>query len=98
MATRQGIAELLRSGKEEVARVKVEAIIRDDLALEAFEIIELFLELVLSRVGMIKMQAGVPFDLKEVRSQPIFRGSLLTVHRRCAPSSMWRHASMPRSC
>ena len=33
----QGIAELLRDGKEEVARVKVEAIIRDDMLMQAFE-------------------------------------------------------------
>jgi vacuolar protein sorting-associated protein IST1 len=64
----QNIAELLRQGKEEIARVKVEAVIRDDMMLQAFEIIDLFLELILSRIGMLKMQAGVPFDLKEVGS------------------------------
>jgi hypothetical protein len=33
----QSIADLLRNGKEEVARVKVEAVIRDDMMLQAFE-------------------------------------------------------------
>merc|ERR1712000_270225 len=64
-ASRRGIAELLRDGKEEVARVKVEAIIRDDMLMQAFEILELFVELLLSRVELLKMQTGCPFDLKE---------------------------------
>jgi len=63
--SRKAIADLLRQGKEEIARVKVESVIRDDMMLQAFEIIELFAELVLSRLSMVKMQAGCPFDLKE---------------------------------
>ncbi len=61
----QAIADLLRNGKEEVARVKVEAVIRDDMMLQAFEILELFVELLLSRAELLKMQTGCPFDLRE---------------------------------
>ncbi len=36
--------------------MQVEAVIRDDLVLQAFEIIELFAELLLSRVSMIRVK------------------------------------------
>jgi len=64
-AGRRAIAELLKEGKEDVARVKVEAVIRDDMMLQALEILDLFVELLLSRVELLKMQTGCPFDMKE---------------------------------
>ncbi len=48
-----------------MARVKVEAVIRDEMMLQAFEILELFVELLLSRAELLKMQTGCPFDLRE---------------------------------
>jgi len=36
------IAELLKCGKDESGRIKVENVIRDDFIIEAYEIIELF--------------------------------------------------------
>ena len=41
---------LLRSGKEEKARIKVEHVIRDDFMMEANELIELLCETVVARL------------------------------------------------
>jgi len=59
------IADLLRSGKDESARIKVEGIIRDDFLIEAYEIIELFIELLLSRLGVINISKECPADITE---------------------------------
>ena len=44
------IAMLLRNGKEEKARIKVEHVIRDDFTMEANELIELLCETVVARL------------------------------------------------
>lgn len=49
------IAELLKNGKDESARIKVENIIREDFVIEAYEILELFCELLLARLGVIQI-------------------------------------------
>lgn len=59
------IAELLKVGKVESARIKVESVIREDFIVEAYEILELFCQLVLSRLGMIQVAKECPPDLKE---------------------------------
>ncbi|CAG8600112.1 1450_t:CDS:2 [Ambispora leptoticha] len=51
---RREIAELLKNGKVESAKIRVEGIIREDLNLEVMEILELYCELLLARFGMIE--------------------------------------------
>ncbi|KAI9320867.1 DUF292-domain-containing protein [Dichotomocladium elegans] len=51
---RREIAMLLDKGKEESARVRVEHIIREDLFIEAMEILELYCDLLLARFGLIE--------------------------------------------
>ncbi|KAG0177437.1 hypothetical protein DFQ28_005928 [Apophysomyces sp. BC1034] len=50
---RRDIATLLEKCKEESARIRVEHIIREDLVMEAMEILELYCDLLLARFGLI---------------------------------------------
>jgi len=59
------IAELLKTGKDESARIKVEGVIREDFIVEAYEILELFCELVMARLGVIHVTKECPPDLRE---------------------------------
>ncbi|KAI8393294.1 regulator of Vps4 activity in the MVB pathway-domain-containing protein [Radiomyces spectabilis] len=51
---RREIATLLEKGKDESARVRVEHIIREDLLMEAMEILELYCDLLLARFGLVE--------------------------------------------
>jgi len=68
------IAELLKAGKDESARIKVEGVIRDDFIIEAFDILELFCELVLARLGVIQISKDCPPDLVEAVCTLIYSG------------------------
>jgi len=68
------IAELLKAGKDESARIKVEGIIRDDFIIEAFDILELFCELILARLGVIQISKECPPDLVEAVCTLIYAG------------------------
>lgn len=50
---RRGMAQLLEAGKEDSARIRVENIIRSDIANELHEILELYCELLLARAGLL---------------------------------------------
>jgi len=69
---RRQIAELLRQGKDESARIKVENVIREDFMIEAFEILELFCDLVQTRVLLISESRTCPTDLKEAISSILY--------------------------
>ena len=47
---RKEVADLIRANKQGNARIRVEAVIRDSQTLQAYELIELFLELMAVRV------------------------------------------------
>jgi vacuolar protein sorting-associated protein IST1 len=51
---RKEVAELLRRNKNDLAKIKVESIIRDDYYQEALEILETYCSLVLTRFGLIE--------------------------------------------
>lgn len=52
-AQRREMAGLLESGKEASARIRVENIIRNDINVELLEILELYCELLLARIGLL---------------------------------------------
>lgn len=52
--SRRQMAQLLEQGKEESARIRVENIIRQDISVELMEILELYCELLLARIGMME--------------------------------------------
>ncbi|KAL8960318.1 MAG: hypothetical protein Q9193_002962 [Seirophora villosa] len=51
---RRQMAHLLEVGKEESARIRVENIIRSDISTELLEILELYCELLLARIGLLE--------------------------------------------
>ncbi|CAN6680560.1 unnamed protein product [Malus baccata var. baccata] len=69
---RRDIALLLQSGQDATARIRVEHVIREQNVLAANEFIELFCELVVSRLSIIAKQRECPPDLKEGIASLIF--------------------------
>ncbi len=59
------VANLLAAKKEELARIRVEHIIREDFNIEALEVLELMCELVHERVPVIAASKSCPVDLQE---------------------------------
>jgi len=59
-AARRDIATLLERGKIETARVKVEAIINEDIHVELLELLELYCELLLARFGLVEQNGREP--------------------------------------
>ena len=51
---RREISEYLVAAKEDRARIRVEHIIREDYLVEAMEIIEMYCDLLLARMGLIQ--------------------------------------------
>lgn len=81
--SRRSMAQLLEAGKIESARIRVEGIIRSDILCELYEILELYCELLLARVGMMEtttcdpgleeavksiMYAAPRIDIKEIHT------------------------------
>jgi len=66
---RRAMAQLLEAGKVESARIRVENIIRSDITTELHEILELYCELLLARVGMMEgstCDAGLEEPVKSI--------------------------------
>ncbi len=51
---RKEIADYLAAGKIERARIRVEHIIREDYIVEAFEVVEMYCDLLLARFGLLQ--------------------------------------------
>ena len=62
---RKDIAKLLASGKEDSARIRVEALIQEQSCSIAYEILELYCELLSVRVQLMKMNKSLPEDMQE---------------------------------
>ena len=69
---RKDIADLLRSGKQDYARIRVEAVIRETLSLTAYEILELYLELLAVRAPLIANSKEIPRDMVEALSSILY--------------------------
>ncbi|KAG9443134.1 hypothetical protein H6P81_018988 [Aristolochia fimbriata] len=72
MQMRRDVAMLLESGQEATARIRVEHVIREQNIMAAYEIVELFCELLVVRLPIIAKQRACPADLKEGISSLIF--------------------------
>ncbi|KAI4171589.1 MAG: hypothetical protein LQ343_004181 [Gyalolechia ehrenbergii] len=57
---RRQMAHLLELGKDESARIRVENIIRSDITTELLEILELYCELLLARIGLLEAKECDP--------------------------------------
>lgn len=69
---RKDIAQLLTSGQEPSARIRVEHVIREENIMAAYDMLELFCELIVVRLPIIDSQRLCPMDLKEAISSLIF--------------------------
>lgn len=69
---KRAIAEMLRDDKEEKARIKVEHVIRQDFTIEAYDILELYCDLVHERMRLIVFEKECPADLNETISTLIW--------------------------
>lgn len=65
------MAELLSQGKEESARIRVENIVREDIYVELLEMLELYCELLLARIGLLDKKECDP-GLEEAVKTIIF--------------------------
>jgi len=65
---RREMAQLLEAGKEASARIRVENIIRQDISVELLEILELYCELLLARVGLMEAKECDPGLEEAVKS------------------------------
>ncbi|RDW91891.1 hypothetical protein BP5796_01285 [Coleophoma crateriformis] len=65
---RRAMAELLKVGKVESAKIRVENIIRSDITTELYEILELYCELLLARTGLMESPVCDPGLEEAVRS------------------------------
>ncbi|TYK10119.1 Ist1 domain-containing protein [Cucumis melo var. makuwa] len=66
------LAKLLEAGQDQTARIRVEHFVREEKSKEAYELIEIFCELIVARMPMIESQKNCPIDLKEAVSSVIF--------------------------
>lgn len=62
------MAELLALGKEESAKIRVENIIRDDIYIELMEMLELYCELLLARIGLLDQKECDPGLVEAVKT------------------------------
>ncbi|CAJ0589306.1 unnamed protein product [Cylicocyclus nassatus] len=65
MKARTEIAEYIASNKADRARIRVEHIIREDYLVEAFEILEMYCDLLLARFGLIEQMKTLDDGIAE---------------------------------
>ncbi|KAG8367272.1 hypothetical protein BUALT_Bualt16G0055200 [Buddleja alternifolia] len=66
------IAQLLESGQDQTARIRVEHVIREEKMMAAYDLIEIYCELIVARLPIIESQKTCPIDLKEAITSVIF--------------------------
>ncbi|KAJ7973737.1 IST1-like protein [Quillaja saponaria] len=66
------LAQLLESGQDRTARIRVEHVVREEKTKTAYDLIEIYCELIAARLPIIESQKNCPIDLKEAISSVIF--------------------------
>ncbi|KAJ0799700.1 putative vacuolar protein sorting-associated protein Ist1 [Helianthus annuus] len=66
------LAQLLESGQDRTARIRVEHVIREEKMVAAYDLIEIYCELIVARLPIIESQKTCPIDLKEAITSVIF--------------------------
>lgn len=69
---KRDLAQLLESGQDQTARIRVEHVVREEKTMAAYEMIELYCELIVARLPIIESQKNCPLDLKEAIASLIF--------------------------
>ncbi|GAB2292485.1 hypothetical protein Dimus_026721 [Dionaea muscipula] len=69
---KRDVAQLLQSGQEQTAMIRVEHVIREEKTMAAYDLIEIYCELVVARLPMVESQKNCPIDLKEAITSILF--------------------------
>ncbi|KAM0938238.1 putative vacuolar protein sorting-associated protein Ist1 [Dioscorea sansibarensis] len=69
---RRDLAQLLEAGQEQTARIRVEHVIREEKTLSAYELIDIYCELIVARLPIIESQKSCPIDLREAVAGVVF--------------------------
>ncbi|GLT79049.1 hypothetical protein SLA2020_505590 [Shorea laevis] len=69
---KRDLAQLLESGQDQTARIRVEHVVREEKTVAAYDLIEIYCELIVARLPIIESQKNCPIDLKEAISSVIF--------------------------
>jgi vacuolar protein sorting-associated protein IST1 len=72
---KRSVADMLAKGQEDEARIHTEQIIKEDNVCEAYEVLELFCELLLSRISVMKLSTAPPAELAEAIQTLCFAGT-----------------------
>ncbi|KAJ2742049.1 Vacuolar protein sorting-associated protein ist1 [Coemansia sp. BCRC 34301] len=79
LKARREIAPLLEAGKIESATIRVENIIREDLNVEALEMVELYCELLTARVGLVDQSRTIDPGVSEAVHSIIYASSRIDI-------------------
>ncbi|KAJ0743515.1 putative vacuolar protein sorting-associated protein Ist1 [Helianthus annuus] len=83
------LAQLLETGQERTARIRVEHVTREEKMVVAYDLIEIYCELIVARFPIIESQKTCPVDLKEaVTSGKDFVSAAIELHPDCGVSRM----------
>ncbi|KAL8265530.1 hypothetical protein R6Q59_023660 [Mikania micrantha] len=66
------LAQLLEAGDDRTARIRVEHVIREEKMVAAYDLIDIYCELIVARLPIIESQKTCPIDLKEAVTSVIF--------------------------
>ncbi|WVZ69116.1 hypothetical protein U9M48_017954 [Paspalum notatum var. saurae] len=69
---RREVAQLLEANQDMTARIRVEHVIREEKCMQAYDLIEVYCELIVARLSIIDSQKVCPIDLKEAIASVIF--------------------------
>ncbi|AEC06916.1 Regulator of Vps4 activity in the MVB pathway protein [Arabidopsis thaliana] len=75
---RRELAQLLESGQTPTARIRVEHVVREEKTVAAYELIGIYCELLVVRLGVIESQKNCPIDLKEAVTSVLFASQRLS--------------------
>ncbi|KAH0654397.1 hypothetical protein KY289_032075 [Solanum tuberosum] len=66
------LAQLLDSGQDRTARIRVEHVVREEKMMAAYDLIKIYCELIVARLPIIESQKNCPIDLKEAITSVVF--------------------------
>ncbi|KAK9141938.1 hypothetical protein Syun_011338 [Stephania yunnanensis] len=69
---RKELAQLLEAGQDRTARIRVEHLVREEKTMAAYDLIEIYCELIAVRLPIIESQKNCPIDLKEAIASVVF--------------------------
>ncbi|KAF8087240.1 hypothetical protein N665_0593s0003 [Sinapis alba] len=75
---RRELAHLLESGQNQTALIRVEHVVREEKTVAAYELVGIYCELIVARLGVIDSQKTCPNDLKEAVASVLYASKRLS--------------------